>query len=107
MKLQSKNMEDKNIAEEIYQIFDKVFKKVLTLSTRAVVNLINGLFEVDYPLDSTITYNWTEFEDDSLKRILADTIITINGKYSYHLEAQMEKDNCIFIMKEMFRMNMC
>ena len=83
------------MAEGIYQIFDKVFKKVLTLSSKAVINLINGLFETDYPLDSTIIYNWTEFEDDNLKKILADTILTINGKNSYHLEAQMENDNSI------------
>lgn len=90
-------MEDVSVesSDEIYQIFDKVFKKIITLSSKAVINLINGLFETDYPLDSTITYNWTEFVDGSLKRILADTIITIDGRYSYHLEAQMEKDNCI------------
>ncbi len=82
-------------ADEIYQIFDKVFKKIITLSSKAVINLINGLFGTDYALDSTITYNWTEFVDDNLKRVLADTIITINGKHSYHLEAQMEKDNSI------------
>ena len=87
--------EDVSEAEQIYQIFDKVFKKVITLSTKAVVNLINGLFKMDYPLDSTIAYNWTEFEDDRLRRILADTILTINGTHSYHLEAQMEKDNSI------------
>lgn len=61
----------------------------------AIINLINGLFHTDYPLDSKVTYNWTEFVDDKLKRILADTIITINGKYSYHLEAQIERDNTI------------
>ncbi len=83
------------LTDEVYHIFDKVFKKILTLSSRAVINLINGLFGMDFPLDSSITYNWTEFVDDNLKRILADTIITIDGKYSYHLEAQMEKDNCI------------
>jgi len=108
MKLQWKNMEDEIIAEErklspeeIKDIFDKICKKVITLSTRAVINLINGLFGTDYPLDSTITYNWTEFEDESLKKILADTILTINGKYSYHLEAQIEKDeNIVFRMFE-------
>jgi hypothetical protein len=57
--------------------------------------LINGLFDTNHPTDSEITYNWTEFEDDKLRRILADTIITINGQFSYHLEAQMEKDNTI------------
>lgn len=87
-------MED-NFIDEIYQIFDKTFKKVLTLSTRAVINLINGMFHTDYPLDSTITYNWTEFEDDNLRKILADAILTINGTNAYHLEAQMEKDDSI------------
>ncbi|MBQ6875352.1 MAG: hypothetical protein IJN46_03835 [Lachnospiraceae bacterium] len=76
-------------------IFDKVFKKILTLSTKAVINLINGLFETDYPEDSTITYNWTEFMDTELRRTLADTIITINNRYSYHIEAQLEKDEDI------------
>ena len=78
---------------KIVTIYDKVFKKILTLSSKAIINLINGLFDTDYPLDSIITYNWTEFEDDNLKKILADTIITINGKDSYHLEAQMTKDD--------------
>ena len=40
-------------------------------------------------------YNWTEFTDEHMKRILADTIITINGCHSYHLEAQIEKDDTI------------
>ncbi|MDO4465093.1 MAG: hypothetical protein Q4C57_11160, partial [Bacillota bacterium] len=58
----------------IYQIYDKIFKKILTLSATAVVNLINGLFGTNYPPESTVDYNWTEFEDKELKRILADTI---------------------------------
>lgn len=92
---QAAEQEDGSEAEQVYQIFDKIFKKVLTLSAKAVLNFINGLFGMDYPLDSKITYNWTEFEDDRLRRILADTILTINGIHSYHLEAQMEKDNSI------------
>lgn len=81
----------------IYQIYDKIFKKILTLSSVAVINLINGLFDTDYPTHSTISYNWTEFEDNELKRILADTILTINGTDCYHLEAQMTADsNIIF-----------
>lgn len=77
---------------KINMIYDKLFKKILTLSTKAVINMINSLFGTDYPLDSKITYNWTEFEDNDLKKTLADTIITINGKHSYHLEAQMTED---------------
>jgi hypothetical protein len=81
--------------DKIFHIYDKTFKKVLTLSSKAVINMINGLFDTNYPADSTITYNWTEFEDDRLRKILADTIITINGHYSYHIEAQIEKDDDI------------
>lgn len=81
----------------IYHIYDKVFKKILTLSSTSIINLINGLFDTNHPTNSSITYNWTEFEDDSLRRILADTIITINETDSYHLEAQMtEQEDIIF-----------
>lgn len=83
------------MANTIYQIYDKIFKKILTLSSTAVVNLINGLFDTDYPTDSTITYHWTEFEDDELKQVLADTILVINGIRSYHFEAQMTVDHDI------------
>jgi hypothetical protein len=81
--------------KEINQIFDKTFKKILTLSSKAVIRFVNGLFDTDYPLDSTITYNWTEFEDRELRRILADTILTINNQNSYHIEAQMTEDDTI------------
>jgi len=83
------------MTEPIVHIFDKIFKKILTLSSKAVINMINGLFGTYYPLDSTITYNWTEYVDTELRRTLADTILTINGRYSYHIEAQMEKDDDI------------
>lgn len=69
----------------------------MILSSTAVVNLINGLFDTNYPTDSTISYNWTEFESDELKRILADTILTINNRYSYHMEAQITEDEDIIL----------
>jgi len=85
------------MSQTIYHIYDKIFKKILTLSSKSVINLINGLFGTDYPEDSTIRYNWTEFVDDELKKILADTILTINEKQSYHLEAQMTNDETIVL----------
>ncbi len=78
--------------KEIHQIYDKAFKRILTLSEKTVINLINGLFDTNYPTDSKITYNWTEHEDKDLKRTLADSILTINGRDSYHIEAQMTED---------------
>ena len=81
--------------KEIREIYDRIFKKILTLSKKSVINLINGLFDTDYPIDSDITYHWTEMVDDELKKTLADTIITVNGCDSYHIEAQMYKDDDI------------
>ena len=80
---------------KIFSIYDKIFKKILTLSSTAIINLINGMFGTNHPTNSKITYNWTEFENENLKKILADTIVTINDTYSYHMEAQMTKDNSI------------
>ena len=78
--------------KEIYQIYDKAFKRILTLSDKTVINLINGLFGTDYPTNSKITYNWTEHEDKDLKRTLSDSILTINDRDIYHIEAQMTED---------------
>ena len=89
-------MQEKMLMENdkrgVIPIYDSMFKKILTLSARAVIGLINGLFGTDYPPDSTITYNWTENHDDNLKRTIADTILTVNGRHSYHMEAQMYED---------------
>ena len=65
--------------KEINQIYDKAFKRILTLSDKAVINLINGLFGTDYPTNSKITYNWTEHEDKDLKRTLSDSCDSTSG----------------------------
>ena len=78
--------------KEIHHIYDKAFKRILTLSDKAVINLINGLFGTDYPTNSKITYNWTEHEDKDLKRTLSDSILTINDRDIYHIEAQITED---------------
>ena len=35
-----------------HDIFDRIFKRIITLSSPTVINFINGIFEEDYPLDS-------------------------------------------------------
>lgn len=62
-------------APQVNQIYDKIIKRILTLSNTAVVNLINGLFDTDYPTDSTIFYHWTEHTDDDLHRTIYDAIL--------------------------------
>ena len=76
---------------QIHDIYDRVAKRCFSLSPRCTVQLINGLYGTDYPQDSSVIYNWTENEDDKLKRTLADTIVTINGR-GFHVEFQMTKD---------------
>lgn len=84
---------------ENHDIFDKIFKRILTLSKPAIIRFINGIFETDYPTDSEIDYNWTENVNDNLKKTIADTIITINHSDSFHLEAQMYKDDGSILLR--------
>lgn len=78
---------------EVYHIYDKIIKRILTLSSTAVINLINGLFDTNHPTDCPIVYHWTEHTDDDLNRTIADTILTIDHTYVYHIEAQMYQDD--------------
>ena len=77
---------------KIFQIYDRMFKRLLTLSSRIVIALINSLFKTSYLPDSKITYNWTEHTGDELERTVADVILTVNDEHSYHMEAQMYPD---------------
>ncbi len=78
--------------QDIHDLYDRMFKRILTLSDKTVIHLINGLFQTNYPENSPITYNWTEHEDKDLKKTLADGILTIAKENSYHIEAQMTED---------------
>lgn len=81
--------------ESISQIYDKVFKRILTLSNVAVINFINGIFNKNYPKDSKLTYNWTENIKNSLEKTIADTIITVNDTEKYHIEAHIKNDSTV------------
>ncbi|MCL2322370.1 MAG: hypothetical protein FWC47_09725, partial [Oscillospiraceae bacterium] len=92
-------MDDKNIQSEenTTQIFDKIFKRILTLSNVAVVNFINGIFGKNFPKGSKLTYNWTENIKDNLEKTISDTIITVNNVEKIHIEVQTQGDNIIAI----------
>ncbi|MDD3367649.1 MAG: hypothetical protein PHP50_02005 [Lachnospiraceae bacterium] len=70
---------------KFHDIYDRIFKRLFDLSVLAIINLINGLFETDYPLNSTVEYSNREFVNSSLGKRYADTFITINGIYTYHI----------------------
>ncbi len=79
--------------KEVTHIYDKIMKRILTLSATAVINLINGLFNTSHPTNAPVLYHWTEHTDDDLNRTIADTILTIDHTYIYHIEAQMYQDD--------------
>ncbi|MBR3539466.1 MAG: hypothetical protein IKN79_10410 [Eubacterium sp.] len=83
-----------------YDIYDRMFKRLLTLSAKAIVRFINGIFGTDYPENSRLTYNWTEFEDEKLRKVLADTIITINDQDAFHIEAEMKNETIVLRVLE-------
>ena len=83
------------MSDDYRDIYDRVAKRCLTLSKKAVINFINASFHTDYPTDSKLGYNWTEHTDKDLKRTLADAIITINDSFSYQIEFQMNVDGSI------------
>ncbi|MCL2099438.1 MAG: hypothetical protein FWH24_03250 [Oscillospiraceae bacterium] len=83
--------------DNITQIYDKIFKRILTLSSVAVIGFINGIFGRNFPKDSKLTYNWTESVKTNLERTIADTIITVNDTEKFHTEIQINNDNTIVL----------
>ena len=81
---------------EIYHIYDRIFKRIFTLSNLAIINLINGLFGMNHSPDSEITYFNKEFVTRKLEKRFADLFLQIN-RITYHLEAQMTKAENIVI----------
>lgn len=82
---------------EIYLIYDRIFKRIFALSTLAIINMINALFHTNYSQESVITYPNKEFVSRFLQDRLADVILTINGIHTYHFEAQIQKDKNIVL----------
>ena len=83
--------------EEIKDIFDRTFKRIFSLSNSAILSLINGLFGTDFPPDSSIVYTNRESTNEALRHHFADIFLVVNGKYTYHLEAQAYFDNTIVL----------
>ena len=99
--------QDESKKETIHQIYDSILKRILVLSNVAVINLINSLFDRNFPVDSKITYNMTESVNDKFGKTLSDTILTIHVKdeiYKFHIEVEISPDdtNDISIVLRMF-----
>ena len=78
-------------------IFDLTFKNLFHLSKRAVINLINGCFDRNYPLDSALEYLATENVTDELGHSFCDISIRIANTDDFIFEAQSGNDSSILI----------
>jgi hypothetical protein len=83
------------------KLFDLMFKSIIKdASSSAVVHLINGIYKKDYPLDTPVKIEPTEFvkehpKSGKLEKIVSDIIVTLysgNIKDTYILEAQINDD---------------
>jgi hypothetical protein len=73
-------------------IFDLIFKKLLRISKKALICLINAQFHTRYPLNSSVEYLSTEHISKYLGHIFSDSLIKIAGKDLYHFEAEIENN---------------
>ena len=65
----------RSLKRETQQIFDLILKRLLKLSSLAVIQFINGLFDADHPLDGTVEYPNTEHVSHKLRRLMSDMIV--------------------------------
>lgn len=82
--------------KQIYDIYDRIFKRIFNMSTLAIINLVNALFGTHHSTDSEVIYLNKEFIPKTLDKRLADVFLQIN-EITYHLEAQMTKDSNIVL----------
>jgi hypothetical protein len=89
------------MSERTPQLFDLMFKSIIKeASPSAIVHLINGIYKKNYPLDTPVTIEPTEFikkhpKSGKLKKIITDIMIILyceNGKEMFLIEAQIDDD---------------
>ena len=83
------------------KLFDLMFKSIIKgASSSAIVHLINGIYKKNYPLDTSVKIEPTEFvkehpKSGKLEKIVSDIIVTLSGENfrdTYLMEAQIDDD---------------
>jgi hypothetical protein len=78
-------------------IYDRIFKRLLSSSDKFVVMLINGIFGRNHPVDSKVELHEKEFVRKDNSKIIADAIASIGDVADYHFEFQTSNDNHMVI----------
>jgi hypothetical protein len=80
------------LTRDTFKIFDLIFKKLLRISRKALICLINAQFHTDYPLDSPVEYLNTEHFSEYLGHLFSDSVIIIDRKHIYHFEVEINNN---------------
>ncbi len=85
------------IARKAPALFDGIFKRLLDLSDIAIIQLINGVFDENYPPNSKVDRLSTEYISEDLRKKLLDVLIAIDEENLCHIEAQIGDDDDMVI----------
>jgi hypothetical protein len=90
MKKKQKQM--KKQKRQTYHLFDTTFKRLVYNCPYLLIDLINGSFGTNYPVESPLTFSSTEYIKKNFGTLRSDVMVTIDGTTTYHLEAQTQDD---------------
>jgi hypothetical protein len=82
------------------QLFDKMAKRLLHLSSRSVIHCINGLYHANFPLTCRVTYPNTVSVNRKMQERRADMFISVahkTVKHTYHIEVQTDDDLSLIV----------
>jgi hypothetical protein len=68
-----------------------MFKSLLSLSNKAIISFINGLFGTNYGPDSKVVHLHTEDVREDWSSLISDSMLSIDGT-TYNVEVQIEYD---------------
>lgn len=91
------------MSQKISNIYDLAIKRILELSSGAVVGLINGLYDEAFPVDnSKATPDPTENINDDMGHTFSDKMLTITSGdiiRRFHIEAEISSDDKEIVLK--------
>lgn len=105
--LMNKQHDSANLSIELaHKLWDEIFKSIVRHMPEQLFPLFKLVFEKEYPKDAPVELLSTEYpvpgKSDSgqpaqISSIFADIVLRIAGADIYHLECQMEKEDCISV----------
>lgn len=82
---------------KINQLFNNCFNIIINLSDISVINFINGVFNKDFSIDSTVTHYFNENIQDNLERNFSNYLVGIDDK-KFTIEVRISDDNQIMLI---------